>query len=89
MAKEKPPVENLNRKELLALVRERERKNAELLQENERLKQAQHRQATPFSKGRPVDNPKKPGRKRRGKGHSGDGKRPCRIPLGSRMPRRP
>ena len=63
MAKKKPPVEQLSREELLALVRELERKNAELLQENQRLKRAQHRQATPFSKERLVNNPKKPGRK--------------------------
>lgn len=64
MAKKKPPVENLSREELLALVRELEQKNAELLKEIERLKRAQHRQATPFSKERPVKNPKKPGRKK-------------------------
>jgi transposase len=64
VAKKKPPVENLSREELLALVRELEQKNAELLKEIERLKRAQHRQATPFSKERPVKNPKKPGRKK-------------------------
>jgi len=64
VAKKKPPVEDLSREELLALVRELERKNAELRRENERLKRAQHRPATPFSKGRPVDNPKQPGRKK-------------------------
>ena len=64
MAKKKPPVENLSREELLVLVRELERKNAELRRENQELKRAQHRQATPFSKGRPVSNPKKPGRKK-------------------------
>ena len=64
MAKKKPPVEKLSREELLVLVRELERKNAELLKENQRLKRAQHRQATPFSKERPVKNPRKPGRKK-------------------------
>jgi len=64
VAKKKPPVENLSREELLALVRELEQKNAELFREIERLKRAQHRQATPFSKERPVKNPKKPGRKK-------------------------
>jgi transposase len=64
VAKKKPPVEKLSREELLALVRELERKNAELLKENERLKRAQHRQASPFSKGRPLKHPKKPGRKK-------------------------
>jgi transposase len=64
VAKKKPPVEQLSREELLALVRELERKNAELLKENQRLKRAQHRQATPFSKERRVNNPKKPGRKK-------------------------
>jgi len=64
VAKKKPSVENLSREELLALVRELEQKNAELFREIERLKRAQHRQATPFSKERPVKNPKKPGRKK-------------------------
>jgi hypothetical protein len=60
----KQPVENLSWEELLDLVRELERKIAELLEENQRLKRAQHRQATPFSKQRPVKDPKKPGRKK-------------------------
>ena len=41
-----------------------ERKNAELRKEVERLKRSQHRSATPFSKERPVKNPRKPGRKK-------------------------
>ena len=63
MAK-KQPVENLSRDELLALVLEQQRRIAELQKENQRLKRAQHRQATPFSKEKPVKNPKKPGRKK-------------------------
>ena len=61
---QKPPVESLSREELLALVRELERKNAELRKENQALRRSQHRSATPFSKERPVKNPKKPGRKK-------------------------
>jgi transposase len=64
VAKEKAPVENLSREELLGLVREQQLQIAELLKEIQRLKRAQHRQATPFSKERPVRNPKKPGRKK-------------------------
>jgi transposase len=64
VAKKKPPVEQLSREELLLLVRELERKNAELRKENGRLKRAQQRQAAPFSKGRSVNSPKKAGRKK-------------------------
>jgi transposase len=64
MAKKKAPVENLSREELVVLVRELERQIAELRRQNQELKRAQHRQAAPFSKGRPVGNPKKPGRKK-------------------------
>ena len=71
MAKKKQAVENFSREELLDLVRQQERKIAELLKkvaellkENQALKRAQHRQATPFSKQNPATNPKKPGRKK-------------------------
>ena len=57
-------IDQLSREELIALVRELQRQIAELRQENERLRRSQHRQAAPFSKQRPVQNPKKPGRKK-------------------------
>lgn len=60
----KPPVGKLSREELPILVRELERKMAELVRENRRLKRAQHRQAAPFSKERSVKDPKKPGRRK-------------------------
>ena len=63
----KPAIDQLSREELIALVRELQRQIAELRQENERLRRSQHRQAAPFSKQRPVQNPKKPGR-RKGQG---------------------
>jgi transposase len=53
---DKHPDDVLTREELLALVRE-------LRAEIERLKRSQHRQAAPFSKEKPVTDPKKPGRK--------------------------
>ena len=61
---QKPPVESLSREELMALVRMQERRIAEHRKEIERLRRSQHRSATPFSKERPVKNPKKPGRKK-------------------------
>ena len=71
MGKKKQAAENFSREELLDLVRQQERKIAELLKkvaellkENQALKRAQHRQATPFSKQNPATNPKKPGRKK-------------------------
>ena len=63
MAK-KPQVENLSREDLIALVREQQRQIAELRKESQRLKRAQHRQATPFSKEKPVKDPKRPDRKK-------------------------
>jgi transposase len=74
---DKRPVEELSREELIALARELrkelarhgkeiERQKEEIAkrdQEIQELKRSQHRQASPFSKGKPVTNPKKPGRK--------------------------
>ena len=71
----KPAIDQLNREELIALVRELQRQIAELRQENERLRRSQHRQAAPFSKQRPVQNPKKPGR-RKGKDRFGTARHP-------------
>ena len=61
---DKTPVDELSREELIALVRDQQRQIAGLREENERLKRAQRRQAAPFSKEKPVKNPKKPGRKK-------------------------
>ena len=60
----KPRVEELSREELIKLVLELQRQIAQLREENQRLKRSQRRQAAPFSKEKPVQNPKKPGRKK-------------------------
>jgi transposase len=60
----KPQVEELSREELIALVLELQRQIAQLREENQRLKRSQKRQAAPFSKEKPVKNPKNPGRKK-------------------------
>jgi transposase len=60
----KPEIDQLSREELIALVRELQRQNAQLREEIERLKRWQRRQAAPFSKQQRVQNPKKPGRKK-------------------------
>jgi len=60
----KPAIDQLSREELIALVRELQRQNAQLREEIERLQRSQRRQAAPFSKQRPVQNPKRPGRKK-------------------------
>ena len=57
------PLDELSREELIALIQELVRQNAELRAEIERLKRSQHRQAAPFSKGPPQAAPKRPGRK--------------------------
>jgi hypothetical protein len=57
------PLEELNREELIALIRELARQNAELREESERLKRSGYGSAAPFSKGKRKDNPKPPGRK--------------------------
>ena len=61
---DKIPVHHLSREELIALVREQQRQIDQLREEIERLKRTQRRQAAPFSKEKPVVNPKKPGRKK-------------------------
>jgi transposase len=60
----KPEINQLSREKLIALVRELQRQNAQLREEIERLQRSQRRQAAPFSKQRPVQNPKRPGRKK-------------------------
>lgn len=62
------PLDDLSREELIALIRELARQNAELREEIERLKGGSHRSAAPFSKGKPKSNPQPPGRKP-GQGH--------------------
>ena len=69
-----PSLAELSREELLALVKELRLQVGELTEqlaaaraEIEQLRRAGKRQATPFSKGKRVQDPKKPGRKR-GKG---------------------
>ena len=57
------PLEDLNREELIALIRELARQNAELREEIERQKLSGQRSAAPFSKGTRKNNPKPPGRK--------------------------
>lgn len=57
------PLEELSREELIAMIRDVVGQMTELKAENERLRRSQHRQAAPFSKGRPKADPKKPGRK--------------------------
>jgi len=57
------PLNELSREELMALIQELVRQNAELREEIERLKRGTHRQAAPFSKGTRKADPKPPGRK--------------------------
>ncbi len=57
------PLEDLNREELIALIRELARQNAELREEIERQKRSGQRSAAPFSKGTRKNHPKPPGRK--------------------------
>jgi transposase len=61
---DKRPVNDLSREELIAPILELQRQIAGQREEIERLKRAQRRQAAPFSKERPVANPKRPGRKK-------------------------
>jgi transposase len=60
---QKQAVEELSTQEMIALIFRLQQQVAELLKENQELKRSAHRQAAPFSKGKPVINPKKPGRK--------------------------
>jgi transposase len=55
--------DQLSREQLVELLLEQQRLIEELRAEIERLKRAQVRQATPFSKGEPKPHPKRPGRK--------------------------
>lgn len=57
------PFTELDREELIALIRELTEQNAQLREEIERLKRAGYRSAAPFSKGKSKSNPKPPGRK--------------------------
>lgn len=57
------PLEDLSREELIALIRDLARHNAEMREEIERLKRLGHRSAAPFSKGQRKRDPKPPGRK--------------------------
>jgi transposase len=54
---------SLSLAELIDLIQAQQQQIAELLRENEQLKRQGKRQAAPFSKGKPVTNPKRPGRK--------------------------
>jgi len=57
------PLNQFGREELIALILELQKQNAELRAEIERLKRSHFRQAAPFSKDQPKSNPNKPGRK--------------------------
>src|SRR5689334_4219933 len=54
---------NLDRTALIAIILQQAAMIEQLRAEIEQLKRGNARQAAPFSKGRPVKNPKKPGRK--------------------------
>lgn len=56
------PLTDLSREELIALIREQQRAMEQLREEIERLKRAGHHSGAPFSKGKPKNNPKPPGR---------------------------
>ncbi len=56
-------LDSLNREELAALIREQQQLIEQLRLEIEQLKRSQHRQASPFSKGKRKTDPKPPGRK--------------------------
>jgi transposase len=58
-----PHLESLSREELIALILEQRRLMEQLRKEIEELRRGGHRQAAPFSKGKPAKNPKPPGRK--------------------------
>jgi transposase len=58
-----PDLETLSREELIAIVLEQYRLIEELRKEIEELRRGGRRQAAPFSKGKRVANPKRPGRK--------------------------
>jgi hypothetical protein len=56
-------LESLGRTELIALIVEQQRVIEQLRKEVEELRRGGRRQAAPFSKGKRVENPKRPGRK--------------------------
>jgi transposase len=56
-------LDSLSREELIALILEQQQLIEQLRVEIEQLKRSQHRQASPFSKGKRKANPKPPGRK--------------------------
>lgn len=56
-------LESLGRAELIALIVEQQRLIEQLRKEVEELRRGGRRQAAPFSKGKPIENPKRPGRK--------------------------
>ena len=60
---DKPSLDRLSREELIALVCEQQAQLSKLQAEIERWKRSR-RQAAPFSKEKPVANPKRPGRKK-------------------------
>ena len=53
----------MSREELIALIHEQQRLIEQLRNEIEELRRGGRRQAAPFSKGKPVKNPRRPGRK--------------------------
>ena len=75
---QKPPVESLSREELMALVRELERKNAELRKENQALRRPSTAQPLHFPRNAPSKTPRSLAA-RRAKVHSGGAKLPRRI----------
>ena len=56
-------VSSLSREQLIEIISAQQRQIAELLAKVEQLQREGKRQASPFSKGKPVANPKRPGRK--------------------------
>jgi transposase len=58
-----PDLETLSREELIAIILEQHRQIEQLRKEIEELRRGGRRQAAPFSKGKRVENPKRPGRK--------------------------
>ena len=59
-----PTIDELSREELIVIVREQQLQIAALGKLIEQLKRKKSRQASPFSKEKPVPNPKRPGRKK-------------------------
>lgn len=59
-----PTIEQLSREELIVIVRELQERNEALAKLIEQLRRKKSRQASPFSKDKPVPNPKRPGRKK-------------------------